>query len=142
MLSASVIIAVYSAVFFGFITGMLLWRKRQRKDRRPFPENLKLLRGPGESSHRQLTKLDEHIVDYLLLAFILPVAVSVALLWVTLHLRGIWQIVALAVTMLGLVGSLYAVSRFLAQKVQESANRYLGFFGERIVAEALEPLKA
>jgi Nuclease-related domain len=142
MLSSWVIVTVYAGVFAAFILGMLAWRKRQRKDRRPFPDNLKLLRGPGESQYRALTRLEERITDYLLLAFILPVLVSAALFWVTIHLAGAWQIAGLAATLLGLIGSLFAVSRFLALKVQESANRYLGFFGERVVAEALEPLKA
>lgn len=142
MLSSWAIIAIYSLVFLVFILGMLLWRKKQRKDRRPFPDNLKLLRGPGESQHRELARLDERIIDHLLLAFLLPLIVSAALFWVTVHLVGAWQIAGLAVTLLGLVASLVAVSRFLAQKIQESANRYLGFFGERIVGEALEPLKA
>ncbi|MSU70175.1 MAG: NERD domain-containing protein [Opitutaceae bacterium] len=142
MLSPWVLITVDAAVFLGFILGLLLWRKWQCLDRRPFPDNLKLLRGPGETQHRRLTRLDEHIIDHLLLAFGLPVVVSAALWWVTIHLSGAAQIAGLVVTLVGLIGSLFAISRFLAQKVQESANRYLGCFGERVVAEALEPLKA
>jgi hypothetical protein len=142
MLSTWVLIAIYVVAFFTFTIGMVLWRKHQRKDRRPFPESLKLLRGPGETQHRLLTRLEEHIIDYLLLAFCLPVLVSAALLWITIHLAGPWQIAGLIATLLGLIGSLLAVGHFLAEKVRESANRYLGFFGERIVGEALEPLKA
>jgi hypothetical protein len=32
-------------------------------------------------------------------------------------------------------------ARWFARKARESSNRYLGYFGERIVAENLEPLK-
>jgi hypothetical protein len=142
MLSTWMLIAAYTVVFFIFAIGMLLWLKHQRKERRPFPESLKLLRGPGETQHRVLTKLEERMIDYLLLAFCLPVIVSAALLWITIHLTGPWQIAGLTGTLLGLIASLLAVGHFLAQRARELANRYLGYFGERIVAEALEPLKA
>jgi hypothetical protein len=142
MLSPLVIIIIYGAVFVAFTTGLLWWRKRQRRDRRPFPDNLKLLRGPGETQHRLVTRIDERVTDFVLLAFLLPFAVAAVLLWVTVHLTGAWQVAGLGAVALGLIGSMFAVSHFLAQKVQESANRYLGYFGERVVAEALEPLKA
>jgi hypothetical protein len=142
MLSTWVALAVYVLVFFAFIFGMVLWRKRQRRDRRPFPENLKLLRGPGETQRRLVAKLDETIGDRLLLAFGVPVAIAGALIWITTHLSGAWQLAGLGLTLLALFGSLYGVARFLVDKAEESGNRYLGYFGERMVAEALEPLKA
>ena len=135
-------LAVYVGVFFVFILGMVLWRRHQRKDRRPFPENFKLLRGPGETQRRLVARLDENVGDRLLLAFALPVVVAAALLWITTHLSGAWQLAGLVATLLGMLVTLYFVARFLAEKAEESGNRYLGYFGELIVAEALEPLKA
>jgi hypothetical protein len=36
---------------------------------------------------------------------------------------------------------MYFAARYLVLKIEQANNRYLGFFGERVVAEALEPLK-
>jgi len=142
MLSTSIAALIYLLVFFGFMFGMLLWRKHQRKDRRPFPENLKLLRGPGETQRKMVARLDETIGDRLMLALCVPVLVAGALLWITTHLSGAWQAAGLIVILLALFATLYLVARYLVTIAEESGNRYLGYFGERIVAEALEPLKA
>ncbi len=133
---------IYFIVVVGLVTGLLFWRKNQRRERRPFPENLKLLRGPGETQHRRLVQLDEIFLWQFYSALLVPLGVAALLLWLTLHLAGAWQTVGLIAAMAGLLLALIFVARYLAGKIQESSNRYLGFFGERIVAEALEPLKA
>jgi hypothetical protein len=142
MLPIWAFVLIYVAVVIGMVAVLLCWRKYQRKDRRPFPENLKLLRGPGETQHRLLVQLDENFLLQFFLALGVPVSVGALLLWITMHLTGTAQVVGLVVTMAGLLAALLLVARYLAGKVRESSNRYLGFFGERIVAEALEPLKA
>jgi hypothetical protein len=137
-----VFIAAYTVAFIVLVAGTVHWRHRSRKERAPFPENLKLLRGPGETQRRLLAELDERTVYHILFAFAAPLVVAGALLQITTHLTGTWQTVCLAVTLVALLASLLLVAQFLSARVQEWRNRYLGFFGERIVAEFLEPLKA
>ena len=137
-----VFIAGYTVIFLGLVAVTLFWRHRSRKERAPFPENLRLLRGPGETQRRLLAELDARTVYHFLFAFMAPLAVAVVLLQITVRLDGAWQLVCLAVTLGAFIASLVVAARFLSARVQEWRNRYLGFFGERIVAEFLEPLKA
>jgi hypothetical protein len=142
MLSTSIAALIYLLVFFGFMFGMLLWRRHQRKDRRPFPENLKLLRGPGETQRKMVARLDDTIGDRFMLALGIPVLIAGVLLWITTHLSGTWQAAALIAALVALFATLYLTARYLVAIAEQSGNRYLGYFGERIVAEALEPLKS
>ncbi|MCR6654429.1 MAG: NERD domain-containing protein [Opitutus sp.] len=142
MLQPWIVLVAYAALFVGFVGVLVFWRLFLRRNRRPFPDTLKLLRGPGESQRRRLEALEERTITQLLMLFSLPVACGAALWWMTLHLDGDLQIIALAATLSLLVVGLFFLARFLVARMQESANRYLGYFGERVVAEALEPLKS
>ncbi len=143
MLSPAVIvIGLYGLLFFSLVSVILFRRRQQRKDRRPFPDYLKLLRGPGETQLKLVRKLEEDSAQQLLLAFGTPWLAAWALFWITTHLTGAAQIAGLIAALLVLLVGLYFSARYFVGKIEESNNRYLGFFGERIVAEALEPLKA
>ena len=139
---AAVIIVIYGLLFFSLVAGVLFWRRHQRKDRRPFSDYLKLLRGPGETQLKLVRKLEEDSAQHLLLAFITPWLAALALFWITTHLAGAAQLIGLVAALLALLAILFFSARYLVGKIEESNNRYLGFFGERIVAEALDPLKA
>lgn len=139
--TSTAVVVGYMLLFLGFVVGTLLWRRNSRAERKPFPDHLKLLRGPGESQRQRLAALDEATFHQFLIAFIVPVAVGLLLLWITTRLTGTAQLVGIALTIAGLLGSLFVVGRFLAARIQEWRNRYLGYFGERVVAEALDPLK-
>ena len=52
-------------------------------------------------------------------------------------LRLPWLLLSLVV----FIGSFLLAVRWFARKTEEMRNRYLGYFGERVVAEHLEPLK-
>lgn len=134
--------AGYLAVFLAIFTGLVLWRKHHRKDRVPFPENARLLRGPGETLRRKLAALDERSVYEILVALLLPLGVGLILAQIAVLLDGTAQIVGLLVALLALLASLVFVIRRLLQGIERWRNTWLGCFGERIVAENLEPLKA
>ncbi|HWA08952.1 MAG TPA: nuclease-related domain-containing protein [Opitutaceae bacterium] len=142
MLSTWLLGVLYLALFVALVTGLLFWRRRQRRDRRPFPADLKLLRGPGETVRQRLAQLDESLAEQVLFALAIPLGVAAALLWLTVHLTGMAQGVSLLVTLAGVLAVMVLVARHLVRRLNESANHYLGLFGERVVAEALEPLKA
>lgn len=132
----------YCVVFLALLFGSALWRKKNRKTRAPFPDNARLLRGPGETLRRKLTELDEQIIYELLLAFIVPLGVGCALAWIATHVSGTAQIIWLVAAVLGLLLSLVLVIRHLVRGIERWSNTWLGYFGERVVAESLEPLKA
>jgi hypothetical protein len=135
-------LAGYAAVFLALLTGLVLWRKRRRKTRAPFPENARLLRGPGETLRRKLADLDERSVYEIAAALLLPLGVGLVLAHIPIRLDGPAQIIGLLVAAIGLLASLVFVIRRLVQGIERWSNTWLGYFGERIVAESLEPLKA
>ena len=142
MFSFLVFVFVYGALFLALFFGGALWRRRSRKDRAPFPENAKLLRGSGESLRRKLIALDEKSTFDFLIAFAIPPLVSAALVWVAVHLAGYSQLFAFGVALIGLFVSLIFVIRRLIADIDTWRNTSLGYFGERIVGEAIDPLKA
>jgi hypothetical protein len=135
-------LAGYAAVFLALLTGLVRWRKRRRKTRAPFPENARLLRGPGETLHRKLADLDERSVYEILAALVLPLAIGLVLAHIAVRLDGAAQITGLLAAAVGLLASLVFVIRHLVQGIERWSNTWLGYVGERIVAESLEPLKA
>ena len=77
----------YALVFFALLAGLVLWRKRNRKTRAPFPENARLLRGPGETLRRKLADLDERSVYEILAALLLPLGVGLVLAQIAIRLE-------------------------------------------------------
>jgi hypothetical protein len=132
----------YFVLFFAFIGGLLAWRRHTRSDRKPFPDDLRLLRAPGESALRTLTHLNDRLFHLFIGAFAIPVVISGVLLAITTQLEPGWQPLGLGLTLVALLVSLFCVARIIAGTFEETRNRDLGYFGERIVGEALDPLKA
>jgi hypothetical protein len=101
-----------------------------------------LLRGPGESLERKVAALDEQIAYHLLVIIMLPavgIGGMLAVRWLLgddLGIAGGGG--ALAVAML----CTFMISGRVAALLDRRRNTRLGLFGERIVAEHLEPLKA
>ncbi len=125
-----------------FLGGVTLLRVRGGRDRQPFPDQLKLLRGPGESLRRRLrTHRQAELID-ILGAFLLPILASTALFHIVTRLDGAVQIVALLGAACSLLAGLAFLTQRLIARINYARNLYLGYFGERVVAEALEPLKA
>lgn len=140
--SGWLVFASYMALFAGFVAAALWLRLRRSRDRKPFPDHLRLRRGPGESLRREIDQIDNRLLQRAALAFLAPLAASGALAWITTHLAGRHQIGALTAVLVILVIILWGIGRSLAAQLDGWRNRYLGYFGERVVAEALEPLKA
>lgn len=76
-----------------------------------------------------------------MLLSMLPSSVGLLLLKLTAIMPGAVQLGGLALTLAGFLVSFYLAAKLLADWMREGGNRYLGYFGERIVAEHLEPLK-
>src|SRR3954471_1893345 len=128
----------YGLVFLGFFVGLAFWRKKNRKTRAPFPENAKLLRGPGETLSRKLTELAERFIFEIFAALLLPLLVGISLAQIAPHLDGTAPLAGLAIAILALVISLILVLRRLVNGIDRWRSPWLGCYGERIVAESLE----
>lgn len=138
----TLLLLAYLSLFSGSIAAMLWWHKRQRKRRLPFADELKLLRAPGETQLTLVRKFDEDGIMWMMAAAAAPATVGLIFLLGTARLPAGLQIAGAALTLVAFVLVFLWSARWLAGKARESSNRYLGYFGERLVAEYLEPLKA
>jgi len=136
------ILAGYVTLFGGLFAATLWLRVKRTRERKPFPDHLRLRRGPGESLRRRIDRIDNVILNRALLAFLAPLAASAVLVWTVINLTGTSQRVVLGGTLITLVAFMLWIARQLTARLDEWRDRYLGYFGERVVAEALEPLKA
>jgi len=141
-LSGWLIFGSYMLLFGAFVLAALWLRLRRSRERKPFPDHLRLRRGPGESLRRQIDQIDNRLLQRASLAFLAPLAASGLLAWTTTNLQADDQIVVLVVVLVVLLLMLWLIGRSLARQLEGWRNRYLGYFGERVVAEALEPVKA
>jgi len=132
----------YFAFFFASALAMLFWQKHQRKRRQPFQEDFKLLRSAGEAQLGWVRKFDEDLILYVSIAALVPVLVTSPLLLLLQRFSGRWVLGGLGLFLIAFVGTFLAVARWLKNRMAESTDRYLGYFGERYVAEWLDPLKA
>jgi hypothetical protein len=138
-----ILIAIgYFALFLASALAMLFLQKRYRKRRRPFPEDFRLLRSPGETQLAWVRQFDENLVFFILGAAVAPVVFSWPLLLLMNHVKGWWILAGLAAWLIVFAGVFVLAARWLVGRMSEAWDRYLGYFGERYVAEWLEPLKA
>lgn len=135
-------LVIYMASFLGLSYLAISWQKRQRKPKSPFKAETKLLRGPGETLLKKIAEMDEAFVIEFFVSFGTPLFFGLVAWWVTgimgvadAELRSLAGLAALLVAMT--VGCIA-----LARSAMNRAKYYLGYFGERVVAEALEPLKS
>jgi hypothetical protein len=133
---------LYVIAFLGTLLGVAWWDRRKRRTRRPLPEDIKLLRMPGEHLWRRVTAGDESDVQWFLIAILIPIFVGFGALLGVMHLPASWATSGLVGVVVLFVFALLLCVRWFHQRLQRRANDYLGFFGERYVAEILDPLKA
>lgn len=141
-MSPILFLLAFGALLAGFGVAAFLISQRCRQDRAPFPENTRLLRAPGESLRRKLAQLDEAFLSYFAAGCLLPLLLSAATALLANVLAPDTAWLAHTAAALVFAGSAaYLLKRALAL-ADRRRNTRLGLFGERIVAEHLEPLKA
>jgi hypothetical protein len=135
-------------LLFGFVAGfiasmavMLWWQKRQRKTRRPFGDDIRLLRTAGESQLRHVLKLDEDAILWMVMAGSVPVVFALLGIMATTQLPPTLQWAGVSFSAVLFVVTFILSAGWFAGKTTESHNRYLGYFGERMVGEHLDALK-
>jgi xanthosine utilization system XapX-like protein len=97
---------------------------------------------PGEHLWRRVVAGNESDDQWLLIAILIPLLVGLGALLLVVRLPASWTIAGLVGFVVLFVFSLLLCVRWLQQRLQRRADDYLGFFGERYVAEILDPLKA
>ena len=135
------IVGAYFAFFMLSVMAILWWQRKQKKSRLPFGNDLRLLRGPGETQLKIAREMEAQ--EPWLVAVIggMPVLIACTMLQWLGKLPGVLQWAWLALVILTFIGTFLFTVRWFAARTREGFNRYLGYFGERIVAEHLEPLK-
>lgn len=124
---------------FTFVVGVVhLWSVRRRKERPP--EKFKLLRGPGETLRRRVQKADEDLIAYFAAGAFLPIAVGCGCLVLAAAMPTPLVLPAAAVAALAFILSAVAAVVLLLRFVNRRRNDFLGYLGERLVAEYLDPL--
>jgi hypothetical protein len=132
----------YLLLFLGVLALLLVLRRRARQDRAPFPENTRLLRAPGESLRRKVAELDDKIDNALLVGLVVPVGALCAGFLVARQFSGWTLVVVAALSVVVFALLIVRMAKRVIALVERWRNTSLGYFGERIVAEHLEPLKA
>lgn len=133
----------YCALFLGVFAFMFWLKARSRQDRAPFPDNTRLLRGPGESLRRKLAAMDEKVATDVAVSLAIPfIAVGIGLYFAKWCKDWPPLIAVTCVTILVFAALIVLQCRRLISLIDRRRNTALGYFGELAVAEALDPLKA
>src|SRR2546430_1961387 len=92
------LLLAYIVVFFAVLSITLWWRKRQRRTKPPFPENLRLLRMPGEHLSKRFMEGEVSDIQWLAGMMAVPILIGLFLLRFVLRLFPSfpWTGVALA----------------------------------------------
>lgn len=131
----------YIVLFFGILLGISWWDRRRQRTRKPFPENLRLPRMPGEHLWRQIIQSDETDLQLGILVMAIPILVGSGTLYGAIQILQ-WPLAgSLVVFVLTFTASLLLCARWFQNRWRRRANMYLGLIGERYVAEWLDPLK-
>src|ERR1051325_7433778 len=130
-----------AVIFLTALSGAIWWDRRKRRTRPPFPQNLRLLRMPGEWLWRRVIENDEAIMQSILAAMLVPILFGTGLLYVIERYLRFSQVIGLLACLIGFAFCMFVCVHWIQRRLQTRANHYLGFFGERYVAEWLDSLK-
>jgi hypothetical protein len=137
-----VLLAIFCLISLYF-AGRLDKSAEYRKKRRPFSDEMRLVRRPGEGLYKQIEEIDEQLslklflILYSGMAAVMVVGVFSSLLRVSILGQSIiCVLVAIAYTIFMVVSF-----RKMVGLVESRRKKYLGYFGECAVAEYLDGLK-
>lgn len=123
-----------------------IWRWRENRNNERITPGFKLLRGPGESLRRQIALIDDRLFSWLLNILGLPLVLlaSTAGVYLWSGQTAFDEFIAILIRYvlpLVFIWTVYSIVRLL-RLLAKRRNLYLGYFGERVVSENLEPLRA
>lgn len=135
------IILGYFVLFAFGLAGIAYVQKKRRKLRPPL--KFKLLRGPGETLRRRIAKYDETSLYWVLLAAVVPITSGYAVLRLLIWLKPqtAQQVyIGVAVAAVVFLVTLYLAGRWALRGLSRYSGDWLGYMGEREVAEHLSVL--
>ena len=138
----ALLFVVAAIVIFGvMIIGIVFWLRWRRKTKWPFKTDDKLLRGPGEELKVKIAYLDERLVFEVMAGVCLGL-LSLGFFGDTVaKAAGLNPAKAFSLGLLAML-TVYSVSGWRIARIwKRRQNCYLGWYGERYVAEWLEPAK-
>jgi hypothetical protein len=138
---AIILPSAYFALFALSAFAMFWWERRKRGTHVPFGRDLRLLRTAGETHMKAERRFDEEFFSIWLVAGLAPCLVAIILLEVFTWLKDWWIWVGVGFTLAGFVLAFVIAMRWLLARLKQRSEHYLGLFGERVVADFLEPLK-
>ena len=141
ILNSGIFLAGNIALFLASVVAMIWWHRKQRKRRLPFGADILLLRAPGESQLKHVRKFEEDMFEKMVWAVFAPMLATSLCLFATTQLPSGLKPFGLVLSAIVFLAVFIAAARWFFTRIIENSNRYLGYFGERIVAECLEPLK-
>ena len=130
---------VYFSVFMIAVGAVFIWQMNRRKERPP--EKFKLLRGPGETLRRRVLRLDENLFWYFVAGALVPLVLAWCVLIVAIRLPKNLILIGAVLALLVLVVALIVAATVLLRLMRRRRNDFLGYLGERAVAESLDTLR-
>jgi hypothetical protein len=127
-------------IYITAVIGSLMAARKLRRTRWPFKEEDRLLRGPGESLRKEVTSIDEKMIQELaggIIAALLIIPASASLA----KYLGVGSSRTLGVVLLAFILTTFVSARRIITLWKKRQNYHLGWFGERVVAEKLAPLR-
>lgn len=134
----------YIALLLIALVASVWWRQRGRKSVRPFDmATERVMRTPGEGARQKIDQLNDEILRDVFVSFLAPIAIflpfALILRWMPGN-RSVATALVLAIPVVSLV-VLVVLIRRMSQKIMERSDWHLGQYGERNVADNLDPLR-
>src|ERR1700739_3035435 len=120
------IFLAYIVLFIGAFFGVAVWDRRKRRTQKPFGENVRLLRMPGERLWRQVIEKDATELQWTIGLMLVPIFAVCFSLQIVPYFFGktyISLVIAIAV----FVFVMLLCVRSLVERLKDRENRYLGF---------------
>lgn len=133
-------ILVPLGIYLAAIFGSLVIARKLRPTRWPFKEEERLLRGPGESLRKEISKIDETLLCELAGGTIVALLCIPLSSWLSKHL-GLSGTYALFTASVSFGTATFLSARRILGLWKKRQGYFLGWFGERLVAEKLAPLR-
>jgi hypothetical protein len=131
--------AGYFLLFSIVVAGIHVWRVGRRQERPP--EKFKLLRGPGETLRRRVQKADEDLVFRLAIGAFVPIAIACGALLIATALPKPLVLLGAVFALLVFFAAVFVSALLLFRVLNRRRNDFLGYLGERLVAEHLDTLR-
>lgn len=127
-------------IYMTAVIGSVLAARKLRATRWPFKEEDRLLRGPGESLRKEVMRIDENMMLELAGGIIAALIILPAFASLAKYL-GAGSGIALLSASLAFLLTTFLSARRIIGLWKRRQNHHLGWFGERVVAEKLAPLR-